>query len=205
MNAASEASPVIQTLSDDQMKAIDFIALFDHSGSMSRDSKRMKGKTRWEELQEDAESLCRQAAKFDDDGITVIAFSNAVRVFDGVKIDAVEKLFQEVTPNGSTNLTDAVKAAIEKASTSAKHCVILAFTDGVPDDPSGVFAAINEAGGKLGRPKIGFTFVQVGEEDSAKKFLDSINNNLTVDVVGVVPTGTVGLSLGQLCWIAQNQ
>lgn len=203
MNTA--ANQVIQALSDDQMRNIDFIALFDHSGSMERDSHRFEGKTRWQELQEDAESLCRQAAKWDSDGITVIAFSGTARMVDGVKIDTIEKLFNEQQPGGTTNLTAALQLAIEKAEKSTKQCVIAVWTDGVPDNKASAFAAIQTAGEKLGRPKIGFVFLQVGQEKEAKQFLDSINNALKVDVVGVVDGNTGNLSLPQLAWIAQNQ
>lgn len=201
MNAVANA--VIQALTDEQMKGVDWIALFDHSGSMSRDSIRFKGKTRWEELQEDAESLCRTAGKYDSDGITVITYAGAANVYDGVTIDRVTKLFAEVQPGGTTNMADAFRLAFEKAKASQKPTVIIAFTDGAPDSSEEVFNVINESGSKLGRPKVGIAFVQVGQERDAKTFLESLNSGLKVDIVGVAPQDQV-LSLGQLGWLAQN-
>lgn len=203
MNA--NANAVIQTLSDDQLRGCDFLVLIDHSGSMGDPSLRRSGFTRFEELQEDAIALAREAQKFDDDGLTVIAFSSAVRVFDGVKADAVSKVFGEVAPRGGTNLTDALQAAIAKIEASAKNGIILCFTDGVPDNEQMVYETINSAGNKLGRPRIGITFVQVGEEPRATKFLDAVNNNLKVDIVAVAHAKDAeGLTLGQLAWMAQN-
>lgn len=203
MNASANA--VIQTLSDDQLKSIDFIALFDHSSSMGEASLRRSGMTRWEELGEDAAGLAREAQRFDSDGLTVIAFSSAVKVFDGVTADKVKQLFTEVTPRGGTNLADGLQAAIAKIESSQKNGVIFVYTDGVPDSDKAVYDVINSAGNRLGRPRIGITFIQVGEEPRASAFLQQLNSNLKVDIVAVASAKDAeGLTLGQLAWMAQN-
>lgn len=203
MNASANA--VIQTLSDDQLKACDFILLVDHSSSMGEGSLRRNGMTRWEELAEDTIGIARDAQKFDDDGLTVIAFSSAVRVFDGVTADKVKQTFTEVSPRGSTNLADALSAAVAKAEASTKNVIILCFTDGVPDSDRDVYNVVNSAGAKLGRPRIGITFVQVGDEPRATVFLQNLNTNLKVDIVAVASAKDAeGLTLGQLAWMAQN-
>lgn len=204
MNTAANA--VIQTLTDDQLKLIDFIAIIDHSASMGDPSIRRSGMTRFSELQEDTVGIAREAQRFDSDGLTVVAFSSAVRVFDGVTADRVADIFKEFSPRGGTNLAAALEAAFAKAATSSKDCVILVFTDGVPDDGGRVYQVVNSAGQKNGRPKLGITFVQVGEAPEATAFLAKLNNNLSVDIVAVASAKDAeGLTLGQLCWMAQNQ
>lgn len=203
MNA--NANAVIQTLSDDQLRGCDFLALIDHSGSMAEASIRRAGISRFEELAEDATAIARDAQKFDDDGLTVVAFSSAVRVFDGVTADKVKQVFQEVGPRGSTNLTEALQAAIAKVENSSKNGVIFVFTDGVPDDEKSVFQLIDKAGERIGRPRIGITFIQVGEDPKATAFLDKLNSQLSVDIVAVAHAKDAeGLTLGQLAWMAQN-
>lgn len=203
MNA--DAKSVIQTLSEDDLGKLDFHLLVDHSGSMGDPSLRRSGKNRLEELAEDATAIAREAQKYDSDGITVIAFSTAVRVFDGVTAEKVQQTFQEIKPRGSTNLLDAIKASLELASKSQKNVITLIFTDGVPDDMDGVYKLINNAGKQYGRPKIGFTFVQVGENQEATAFLKKLNDNLSVDVVACATAAEAeGLSLGQLAWLGQN-
>lgn len=204
--SAATASAIAQTLSDDQMKALDWIVLFDHSGSMKEASHRFPSRSRWQELQEDAMVLVREAAKYDADGITVIAFSGAPRIFDNVKEDAIAKLFAEVEPRGSTDLTAALRLAIDKRASSQKNAVVLVYTDGIPDDKPSAFRLIDDAGKKYGRPGIGFCFIQVGQNAEARSFLDSINSSLSTDVTAVVDAGqSENLSLGQLGWLAQNQ
>lgn len=203
MNATANA--VIQTLSDDQLRGIDFIGLIDHSGSMTDPSLRRSGISRFEELQEDAVALAREAEKFDADGLTVIAFSSAVRVFDGVTAEKVKQVFTESVPRGSTNLLDALVSAFDKARATEKQSVVLVWTDGVPDNEQGVYDIINKVGAELGRPRLGIVFIQVGEEARATAFLDKLNNNLKVDVVAVVHAKQAeGLTLGQLAYLAQT-
>ena len=66
------------------LKALDWIVVIDHSGSTSNPSSRMSGKTLYDEMQESAQLAANIAGKYDDDGITVIHFSSAVKVNDGV-------------------------------------------------------------------------------------------------------------------------
>jgi uncharacterized protein YegL len=203
MNA--NANQVVQTLSDEQLKKCDFMLLLDHSGSMGESSIRRQGRTKWEELEEDVSAIAREAQNYDADGLTVIAFSSGVRVFDGVTADKVSQTFKEVVPRGSTNLGDALQAAIAKVEASTKDTIILCFTDGAPDSDSSVIEVINSAGNKFGRPRIGITFVQVGEAPGATAFLQQLNSSLKVDVVAVASAKEAeGLTLGQLAWMAQN-
>ncbi len=191
--------------SDLEMKECDIIVVIDKSGSMGEASLRFQGKTKWEELREDVIAISREMAKHDDDGLTVISFSSGVDVKDGVSADAVAKLFAEQSPRGSTNLTDALTAACGKARQSAKKAVVMVFTDGSPDNAQSAMEAINAVGKELGRPRIGFVFIQVGNDPGAAAFLDRLDNDLAVDVVATVGAKDAeNLSPNQLVWLAQN-
>jgi hypothetical protein len=66
-------------------------------------------------------------------------------------------------------------------------------------------AVIDRAGRELGRPKIGFTFVQVGDDPVAAEFLDELDNSMKVDVCATVRAAeATNLSFHQLAWLAQN-
>ena len=126
-------------------------------------------------------------------------------VVDGVKPDVVAKLFQENSPRGSTNLTDALIAACAKARASEKPNVVLVFTDGSPDNADSAIKCINDVGKELGRPKIGFVFIQVGNDAGAAAFLDRLDNDLAVDVVATVSAKDAeNLSPAQFVWLAQH-
>lgn len=187
----------VQAAGDDVLSKLDYIVLIDHSGSMEEPSNRLKGSTRYQELQETATSIARKAQKFDDDGICVIPFNNSFSVFNGVTADKVKDVFKEKQPGGGTMLGPALAKAVELAKASAKETVVIVFTDGAAGDPDAVVSVLSEAGTSLGRPKIGFVFVQVGDDPNAAKFLDKLDNDLKVDVVATITeeqTENIGLS-----------
>jgi Mg-chelatase subunit ChlD len=200
----------IGELTDDQLKQCDIVIVIDHSGSMSTPSKRFKSKNRIEEVQEDVLAVARIAEKFDNDGLTVIGFSSAVQVYDGVTSEKVANVFKEFGPRGSTNLAAALQAAAQKATESAKpSTVVLVYTDGEPDDQSEVIQVIKTAAMKLGRPKVGFTLVQVGDDPAAQRFLEYLDDSLekqgVPDVVATIPeVQAETLSVQQLAWLALN-
>lgn len=184
---------------EETLKKLDWIVLIDHSGSMGEPSERLKGRTRLDEVAEEVLAVSRVAEKYDDDGITVIGFSSGVAVYDGVKADKVSSLFKEITPRGSTNLDGALAAAVTKAKSSTKETIVLVYTDGAPNDQDAAQKVIEQAGADLGRPRIAFTFIQVGSDPGATKFLHHLDSELKVDVCAVVPAGDAeGLTVPQL-------
>ena len=195
----------IQEETEETLKKLDFIAVIDHSGSMGTPSTRIKGKNRLEEVAEEATSVARLAQTYDDDGLTVIAFSSAVKTYDGVTADRVADVFKEFPPRGSTNLAGAIDAVAAKTRASSKEVVAIVYTDGAPDSQEDVVRSINAAAKEFGRPRIGFVFIQVGEDGGAQKFLEYLDDNLQVDVVSTVKEAdSEGMTIGQLAWLARN-
>lgn len=200
----------IGELTEEQMKALDIIIVVDHSGSMGEASTRLAGKTKMEEMEEDVEATARIAEKYDDDGLTVIAFASAVSTYDGVKADKVRTVFKEFPPRGSTDLAAALGAAAQKTTESKKvSTVALVYTDGAPNDKTAVVATIKSAAKKLGRPKFGMVLVQIGNDSGATEFLEYLDNELQAqgvpDIVATVKEADAeSLSLPQLCWLALN-
>lgn len=195
----------IQEEAEATMKALDYIIVIDHSGSTNEKSTRMNG-SRFDEMRETALSVARESEKYDDDGITVIPFSsNAGKVYDGVTADKVADVFNEFRPGGMTNLHLALIEVEKKARASTKDVLAIVYTDGEATDENAVIAAINDAGKEFGRPKIAFVFVQVGGDSGAKKFLDRLDNELTVDVCATFSEEeSEGLSLAQLAYAGRN-
>lgn len=201
MNTTAQA----QKLTEAELRNIDFHVVVDTSGSMGKASTRFKGRTRLQEVMEDCLALSRLAEKYDSDGITVIQYSGAARTFDGVKSDTVEKVFQEMDTRGSTNMVAALEQVALKARASEKETVVLFFTDGEPDDEHGTFEFINKLGKELGRPKIGFTFIQVGDDPDSTAFLQKLDGGLQVDVVAAVSAKDAeSLDISQIAWLARN-
>lgn len=210
-NTANAHAPLDQfpALSVEVAKEYDYILLVDKSGSMGYPSTKMEGRTRWQEAQEFTEQFARFAETVDDDGITVIKFSSAATVWDGVKADKVHELFTTGQPGGSTNLAAALDVAWSKKFASNKKAIIVCVTDGAPDSQTAVEKSIIDATKKVeDASQLNVLFVQIGEDKGASDFLDHLDNSLTgakYDIVNTLSSTDAGsMSMEQLLFQAVN-
>lgn len=207
MNAVAKE---MGTVGKDVLATLDFHIGVDTSGSTSKPSHRLKGKTRLQEMQEEAGRIIRAAAEYDNDGLTLTVFSTGARTIDNVTPERIESTFAEFESAGGTNLGDCIRAFTAKAVASSKNLVGFIFTDGEASNPSDVLQAIREAArATKGRPKFGFVIVQTGNDPAASDYLRSLDNDLQKynipDMIAVVTEDeSEGLSFGNLVWLAQN-
>lgn len=171
----------------------DTIVCVDRSGSMANPAKGFA--SRWEQAREITTGIAGLAQQVDDDGITLISFGGkfdqARDVTDGVRIDAVAKLFSTQSPGGSTPLGDALSAAFaKKFSNGNKKAVVFIITDGEPDNKDAVASAIKNAASRIADAShIRVLFLQVGDDKQAAAYLDSLDSNLTgvkFDIVNAI-------------------
>lgn len=196
----------IAPATDETLKKLDWIIVVDHSGSTSNPSTRIHGGSLYDEMREQAQLAANIAEKYDDDGITVIHFASHVVVRDGVKAQEMRNVFAEQHPGGSTRLDLALAEAVKKAKSSTKEVVVIVYTDGEADNYDDVINVMNQAGRDLGRPRIGFCFVQVGNDPAAKKFLDRLDNEMKIDVCATFNSDEAGdLSIEQLVNAARTE
>lgn len=167
------------------MKDRDYTLIIDKSGSMSTPDQR-GGRSRWQEVQESTLALARKCEQFDPDGITVYLFSGRFKRYDDVTSAKVEQIFQENDPAGTTNLAAVLQDATNnyfqrKAAGQTKPAgeTILVVTDGEPDDRKAVMEVIVNASRKMDRDEeLAISFVQVGADAQAAKFLKALDDQL---------------------------
>ncbi len=168
------------------MKDRDYTVIIDKSGSMSTPDQR-GGRTRWVESQESTLALARKCEQFDPDGITVYVFSGRFRRYEDVTASKVEQIFMENDPSGTTNLAAVLQDATENyfkrkaaGQTKPEGETILVITDGEPDDRKAVMEVIVNATRKMERDEeLALSFVQVGTDAQATKFLKALDDQLT--------------------------
>lgn len=163
----------------------DYTLILDKSGSMSTPDQ-VGGRSRWEIAQESTLALARKAEQFDPDGITVYVFSGRFKRYDDVTSAKVAQIFLENDPAGTTNLAGVLQDALKnyfqrKAAGKNKPNgeTILVVTDGEPDDRKAVFEAIINATRQMERDEeLGISFIQVGSDPQATKFLKALDDQL---------------------------
>lgn len=167
------------------MKDRDYTLIIDKSGSMSTPDQQ-GGKSRWEIAQESTLALARKCEQFDPDGITVYVFSGKFKRYDDVTASKVAQIFQENDPAGTTNLAFVLQNAVDsyfkrKAASQTKPQgeTIIVVTDGEPDDRRAVFEGIINASRQMERDEeLAITFIQVGSDPQATKFLKALDEQL---------------------------
>lgn len=167
------------------MKDRDYTLIIDKSGSMSTPD-RHGGKSRWEIAQESTLALARKCEQFDPDGITVYVFSGRFKRYNDVTSGKVAQIFQENDPAGTTNLATVLQDAVNsyfkrKAAGQTKPAgeTILVVTDGEPDDRRAVFEVIINASRQMEHDEeLAISFIQVGSDPQATKFLKALDDQL---------------------------
>lgn len=175
-------------MTNEELQKRDFILFIDKSGSMSDPVKKNSKQTRWQAAEEATVALAGQCEKWDDDGITVILFSNGHQVHENVTggKDLVKKIFTDNGPNGGTNTVGALKHTIDsyfaakaKNAAEVKPLAIFVITDGIPDDEEALAEYIRGVAAKVDSDdEIRINFVQVGDNEHAKEFLVRLDTKL---------------------------
>jgi len=167
------------------VKDRDYTLIIDKSGSMSIKDQ-PSSKSRWDIMQESTLAIASKCEEFDPDGITIYLFSGKFRRYDNVTANKVAQIFQENDPSGRTDLASVLADATNnyfqrKAAkqTKANGETIVVVTDGEPDDRKAVMKVIIEASRRMERDEeLAITFIQVGTDTQATKFLKILDDDL---------------------------
>lgn len=163
----------------------DYTLIIDKSGSMSvRDQ--LGGKSRWNVMQESTLALASKCEEFDPDGLTIYLFSGRFKRYDNVTASKVGQIFTENEPSGRTDLASVLQDATNNyfqrkaaGQTKPNGETILVVTDGEPDDRKAVMKVIIEASRQIDRDEeLAISFVQVGTDQQATKFLKVLDDEL---------------------------
>lgn len=180
----------------------DYKIVIDKSGSMSTNDTPTRI-SRWEQAKEWSKAIAQKCELYDSDGIDVIIFDSFITQFKNVTSDKVDELFRKNNPGGSTNTAGAIELALSDyfegkpevksqsflgkmfskeqpiASLARKPLIIICITDGEPNSQTDLENVIVKATKKLSSDsEIGITFIQVGKDSSARKFLKKLDDDL---------------------------
>jgi uncharacterized protein YegL len=163
----------------------DYTLIIDKSGSMST-LDHQNGRSRWDIVQESTLAIARKCEQFDPDGITVYVFAGRFKRYENVTTTKVEQIFRENDPSGGTNLAAVLQDATDQyfqrkrsGQTKPQGETILVVTDGEPDDRKAVMQVVINATRYLDRDEeLAISFVQVGADPQATRFLTALDNEL---------------------------
>lgn len=162
----------------------DYVILVDKSGSMQGQ--------RWHDASLALQAIAGEVCRADPDGATLVFFSTAgmlVRYPNVTSGGRVHELFSTVHPGGTTDLGGALTAVLNEHFDPSRvkpgyppgHAptTILVITDGEPDDAGEVMRVlINASNHLLADAELSITFIQVGDDEDAARFLRSLDDGL---------------------------
>ena len=164
----------------------DYTLLIDRSGSMSSG-------TRWREAEAAVKQLAPYVCRFDPDGVSVIFFDHEIAKAGNVTTAAeVEDAFRQFRPRGSTNLALGLHTAFDEHFKGSRGAsTILVVTDGAPNSRSEVERVIKRAAGSLELDaELSVSFIQIGNDAGATKYLKYLDDDLSDAKFDIVDTLT---------------
>ncbi|MFB2833968.1 vWA domain-containing protein [Floridanema evergladense] len=163
----------------------DYTLIIDKSGSMATKDQ-LDGKSRWAAMEESTIAIASKCEELDPDGLTVYVFSGKFKRYDNVTASRVKDIFRENEPSGRTDLAGVLLDATNnyfrrKAARETKLNgeTIVVVTDGEPDDRKAVMRVIIDASRQMDKDEeLAITFIQVGTDQQATKFLKILDDEL---------------------------
>jgi Mg-chelatase subunit ChlD len=175
-----------------RLSEFDFIVVADTSGSMAELNKAGGSTTRWNAMQESIRTLIRDLSQIDTDGIGMVQLGGSLSTWENVNEENALAIFKDLSPRGGTPLAEALTKAFGMAGKSPKKDMIVVYTDGVPDDAKAVELVIkNQANSQAADEDLTILFVQVGDDASATRFLQGLDDNLKGAKFDIVDAKTV--------------
>lgn len=174
-------------MGDTALENRDYTIILDQSGSMG--TKDMEGRTRWRSAEESVIAIASKCEQYDADGLTLYLFNRRFKRFENVTSERVASIFKENDPQGGTDIAAPLKDAVDNyfsrkkaGKAKANGEIMLVITDGVPDTPTGqadVIRVLREAANGIELDsELGISFIQIGKDEDAKKFLQICDDDM---------------------------
>lgn len=162
-----------------------YVLVIDRSGSMSSSVSNINSKSRWGYCQEAVKALAVKCDSLDDDGIDVYIFNSSFHKFSNVKADTVDTIFNTKSPTGGTDFIPVLTEVFNThfAQVNDKPTTVVVITDGEPSSGATgrkdlVNLIINTSQKMEADSELGISFIQVGDDSDATKFLNFLDDEL---------------------------
>lgn len=166
------------------LKKYDTVFLVDDSGSMAG--------PRWRTTSRVLKNITEIAVAYDKNGVDIHFFNEPLEDGEGKDVkDPTEimRIFDHVTPDGSTPTARALDDLLSEyvwaleQNRNQKGLNLIVLTDGQPDHGEKVEETIvkyanNLKALRMSSTKVGIQFVQIGADEEARLFLQSLDDDL---------------------------
>lgn len=166
-----------------------YVIIVDRSGSMSFPD---GSGSRWDSAGKAVEKLVETVFKYDTDHIVPLYLFDHEIEFVGecTKSSQVKNVFKGYKPRGTTDLAKCLDVALKKYSGAVRPnyevvpgTTYIVILDGCADDKEAVKTVIRHyaepgSGYISNHTQIAISFIQIGDDESATRFLEDLDNNM---------------------------
>mmetsp|Transcript_39867 Transcript_39867/g.83353 ORF Transcript_39867/g.83353 Transcript_39867/m.83353 type:complete len:409 (+) Transcript_39867:148-1374(+) len=146
--------------------------------------------TRWEKAVTSLNSIVTQVAKIDPDGVDVVCFPGSggegglsYDIYRNLKdATGLEDIVTAVEPKGQCRMGATMDVVLKEAFARGFETptTVLVLTAGCPDDSEQLTKILEEAAKNVDKDSdLTVTFVQVGDDEEAEKYLSHLDTELT--------------------------
>ena len=156
----------------------DYVLILDKTGSMA-EKDCAGGKSRWDYMQETVFAFSSFLEQHDPDGIDVYFFNRTFTKHEGVTSAKIKEIFAANQPSGPTYFAPALEEALKKFFNGDRATTIFVVTDGEAYDKDETKKLIIDAANRIVADEaLAISFIQVGKDAGATKFLKSLDDDL---------------------------
>jgi hypothetical protein len=145
--------------------------------------------SRWEWCRRQTKQLTEATREAIHEGFKLVVFSADFTEYNDVCPEAIESVFNNNTPSGSTHATRALNAQFEEyfarrntLGDKTKPLLIVMITDGCPEYPLSVRTALLRASRRMNRAdEITVAILKIGRDEEGDKFLEKLNEPVMTD------------------------
>lgn len=193
----NDMAETVQELKELEKEALarQYVIIIDKSGSMDCPDK-TSGSTRWVAARNAVEKMIDVIFKYDIDHTVPLYLFDSSPTFVGEvqKPGQVLKIFKDYKPSGSTGLDHVLEMTLnEYAGKNRPNYEVVPGTtfivllDGLADNENNVFQVLRKYsdvknGYITNHTQIAVSFIQIGDDESATKFLQRLDNEIEPDI-----------------------
>jgi hypothetical protein len=165
-----------------EISKYNIVLIVDRSGSMSSSVGSDDSTTKWEWCQSNIQNFTRDIAPLlDNNQLTLLFFDNDFTTLRNCTPNTVQRIFHDLHPQGGTNMSAPMQSVFSEyfKARQPRPLLVVVLTDGIPNDPNSVEAAIITATKQMSdKAQLKVRFLEIGDEYTGGALLELVDNHL---------------------------
>jgi hypothetical protein len=142
--------------------------------------------SRWQWCQQQMSNLASRAARFYNDKVRLVLFSDSAKTYDNTHLDSIPSVMKSFHPYGGTQTAQVLHKELSNyfarrhaSPESVKPLVIVVITDGKPSNMTALKETLIDATHRMRyADEIAITYLTIGNEENSVAVASELDNDL---------------------------